>query len=94
MPSGESYHPRYGHDNDDGEVEEYTQGSEIGTRKEKGTKDGKGKAKGNRNRKGNAMEERKGKGKENGQGNGIFKKTTGGADISCAVDLQLQKKMY
>ena len=40
------------------------------------------------------MDEGKGKGKGNGKGQGIVEQTRGGDDISCAIALQLQKKLY
>jgi hypothetical protein len=64
-----------------------TQGSEKGTRKGKGTKDGKWKGKGK------TTEERKEKGKGNMKGKGIVKQTPGGDDISGAVAVQLKKEM-
>jgi hypothetical protein len=78
-----------GNNNDDGESEEDTEGGVKGTRKKKGTTDGKARGK--------ATEDRKGKGKGTGMGNGkekgIVKPTPEGDDISHAVALQLQKEM-
>jgi hypothetical protein len=70
----------------DSDSEEDTLGGEKGTRKGKGTKDGKGKGKGK------ATEEGKGKGKGNGKGQGQFKQTPGGDNISRAVAVQLQNE--
>ena len=78
-----------GNDNDDGETGEDMQGGEKGTRKRKGTMDGKGKGKATENGKGKG----KGKGKGNGKGNSIVIHTPGADDICCAVALQLQKEM-
>jgi len=83
-PSGGRSPPSDGHYNDYGEGEGDMQRGEKGTGKEKGTKDGKGKG----------MGKGKGKGKRNGKGKGIVKQTPGGDDISRAVALQLQKRMY
>jgi hypothetical protein len=79
-PSGGRSRPGDGHDNDNGEGKEDTQGGEKGTGNGKETKDGKGKG--------------KGQGKRNGKGKGIVKQTPGGDDISRAVALQLQKERY
>jgi len=67
-------------DNDNGEGEEDTQGSGNGTEKGKGTKDGKGKG--------------KGKGMRNGKEKGIVIQTPAGDNITCAVELLVQKDMY
>jgi len=88
-PSSGRSRPGDGNDNDDGESDEDMQRGEKGTRKWKGTKDGKGKGKATEDGKGNG----KGKGKENCKGKGIVKHTPGGDDISHAVALQLQKEM-
>jgi len=79
-PSDVRSHPGDGNDNDNGEGEEDTQRCEKGSGKGKGTQDGKGKGTGKR--------------MGNGKGKGIVKQTPGGYDISCAVDLQLQKERY
>jgi len=99
LNGGRSHHDdRNG--NDDGEGEEDTQGGENGTGKEQGLKDGIGNrvppddGKGNLNQTGRAMAEGIGKGKGNRNGEGIVKETPGGEDISDAVELQLQNKMY
>jgi hypothetical protein len=72
-PSGGRSCPCYVNDNDDGESEEDTQGTEKWTGNGKGTNDRKGKG--------------KGKGKGNGKGKDIVKQTPGGNDISCALAL-------
>jgi len=81
--------PADDNDNDDGEGEEDTQGSEKGTRTGKGTKDGKGKGKATEDGNGQG----KGKGRGNSKGKGNVKQIPGGDDISCAIALQLQKEM-
>jgi len=85
-PTGGWSSPGVGNDNDDCEGEEDTHGGEKGTGKGIGTQDGMGQWKGK------TMEE--GKGKGNGKGKSIVKQTAGGDDISRAVALHLQKKMY
>ena len=82
MPSGGTSHPSDGTKNAIGQGEEDTEGKEQGTGTEKGTKDGKVKGKA------------KGMDKGNGKGKDIVKQTPGGVDISRAVPLQLQKKLY
>jgi hypothetical protein len=86
--SGGRSRPSDGNENDDGKGEEDAQGGENWTKKGKATKDGKGKWKGK------AMEKGKGMGKGNSKGKGIVKQTPGEDDISRAIAVQLQKRMY